>query len=76
MGFAAGYLLNFHLFQSNYQLRLRLIWAPILIFGHRCGIRVAQLATTSTTPGEEFTVVCEGNSVSITASDLDDFDVI
>ena len=73
MGLTTGDLPDLHLSEGHDQLGLRLVGAAIFIFRHRSCVGVAKLSAAATSPGVETALVCQGDRVSVTTGDLDNF---
>jgi len=70
MGLSTGDLLDILVFQGLDNLWLRLVRAAILILGHELSVRVAKLATASSTPRVKPAFRRKGNCVGIAACNL------
>lgn len=73
MSLSAGNFSYFHLLKGNDELRFWLVGASIFVLWHRGSIGMTKLSTAASTPWVKSTLVRKGNSVSISACNLNYF---
>ena len=76
VGLATRNFLNFHLAKSHNKFWFRLVGASIFIFWHGRSIGMSKLATPTSSPRIKSSILSQGDCMSISTGNLDNFNCL